>query len=70
MVDTFRHLHPHETGAYTWWTWRANARVRNIGWRIDYFLVSAPLQNRIKSAAIYPNVAGSDHCPISIECAI
>jgi exodeoxyribonuclease-3 len=67
MIDTFRNLHPTETGAYTWWTWRANARSRNIGWRIDYFLVSASLKNHIKSATIYPDIAGSDHCPISIE---
>jgi exodeoxyribonuclease-3 len=67
MVDTFRALHPNETGAYTWWTWRANARARNVGWRIDYFLVSANLRRHIKSAEIHPDVQGSDHCPISIE---
>jgi exodeoxyribonuclease-3 len=67
FVDTFRKLHPDETGAYTWWTWRANARERNIGWRIDYFLTSAKLAPRIKRAEIHPAQTGSDHCPISIE---
>ncbi len=67
FVDTFRFLHPDETSRYTWWTWRANARARGIGWRIDYFFVSDSLKPRLKSAEIYENVFGSDHCPISIE---
>ncbi|MDL2236021.1 exodeoxyribonuclease III [Christensenellaceae bacterium OttesenSCG-928-L17] len=67
MIDTFRYLHPDETDAYTWWTFRANARIRNIGWRIDYFLISSQLKSRLQSANIYPTVEGSDHCPISIE---
>jgi exodeoxyribonuclease-3 len=67
LIDTFRYLHPDETGAYTWWTWRAQARARNIGWRIDYFLASKSLQPHIKSATILPEVTGSDHCPISLE---
>jgi exodeoxyribonuclease-3 len=67
LIDTFRHLHPSRTGAYTWWTWRANARARNIGWRIDYFLVSSSLKNQFISAEIYPAMLGSDHCPISLE---
>ena len=67
LIDTFRSLHPSETGAYTWWTFRAGARQRNIGWRIDYFLISAKLKTKLKSATIYPDSAGSDHCPISIE---
>jgi exodeoxyribonuclease-3 len=66
LVDTFRHLHPSETGAYTWWTWRAQARARNIGWRIDYFLVSKALAGKITAADIYPEQNGSDHCPISV----
>lgn len=65
--DTFRALHPEETGRYTWWTWRAQARVRNIGWRIDYFFISNSLLKNLKSAEIYEEVEGSDHCPISIE---
>ena len=67
FVDTFRAFHPDETGRYTWWTWRAGARVRNIGWRIDYFFVSKSLLKNLKSAEIYEDVAGSDHCPVSVE---
>ena len=66
LIDTFRTLHPHTTDAYTWWTWRANCRARNIGWRIDYFLISEQLKPHLKGAAIYPQITGSDHCPISI----
>lgn len=67
MIDTFRYLHPGQLGAYTWWTWRANARERNIGWRIDYFLTSKSLKSRIKKAEIYPEATGSDHAPIMLE---
>ncbi|MDR1300810.1 MAG: exodeoxyribonuclease III [Candidatus Nomurabacteria bacterium] len=67
FVDTFRALHGDEAGAYTWWTWRANARARNIGWRIDYFLATKDIAPRITEASIYPTQAGSDHCPISID---
>lgn len=66
FIDTFRALHPDEK-RYTWWTWRANARARNIGWRIDYFFISEALKKNLKSAEIYENIAGSDHCPVSIE---
>ncbi len=67
LVDTFRDRHPNQTGAYTWWTWRANARARNIGWRIDYWLCSKSINNRIKAAEIHPDIVGSDHCPVSID---
>lgn len=67
LLDTFRSLHPDQTDAYTWWTNWANARERNVGWRIDYWLASQPIINKIKSAAIHPDVMGSDHCPVSIE---
>ena len=67
FVDTFRALHPKETGRYPWWTFRAGARIRNIGWRIDYFFVSKNLFNKVKSAEIHEQILGSDHCPISIE---
>jgi exodeoxyribonuclease-3 len=67
FVDTFRQLHPDQIGAYTWWTWRANARARNIGWRIDYFLVSKKLAKCVKNAEIHPEITGSDHCPVSLE---
>lgn len=66
FVDTFRALHKTELGRYTWWTWRANARARNIGWRIDYFFISKSLEKNLKSAEIYEAITGSDHCPISI----
>lgn len=67
FVDTFRALHPDTTEAYSWWTHWANARARNVGWRIDYWLVSQSLKPNIKQAAIHPDVMGSDHCPVSIE---
>jgi exodeoxyribonuclease-3 len=67
LIDTFRELHPDETGKYTWWTHWANARARNVGWRIDYFVMSKALQPKLKAAEIHADVMGSDHCPISIE---
>jgi exodeoxyribonuclease-3 len=67
FIDTFRMFNPDGDGFYTWWTAWGGARPRNIGWRIDYFLVSASLKDRVKSAQIYPEVTGSDHCPVSIE---
>lgn len=66
-VDTFRHFYPDKTEAYTWWTAWANARARNVGWRIDYFLVSAGIKDKLRAAAIHADVMGSDHCPVSIE---
>lgn len=66
-VDTFRKAYPDKTGAYTWWTHWANARARNIGWRIDYWLASNEIADRVTNPAIHPNVMGSDHCPVSIE---
>lgn len=66
-VDTFRLFTPTGNGHYTWWTHWANARARNIGWRIDYFLVSASLRDAVKAANIHADVMGSDHCPVSIE---
>ncbi len=66
FVDTFR-LFRQGNGFYTWWTHWANARARNVGWRIDYFLVSASLKPKVKAAAIHADVMGSDHCPISLE---
>ena len=65
FVDTFR-LFKQGNGFYTWWTHWANARARNVGWRIDYFLVSKSLKPKVKDSAIYSDVMGSDHCPISI----
>jgi exodeoxyribonuclease-3 len=67
FTDTFRYLHPDLTGAYTWWSYMFNAREKNAGWRIDYFLVSERLNNKIQKATIYSEVMGSDHCPIGLE---
>lgn len=67
FVDTFRWLHPDATGAYSWWNYRFNARKTNAGWRIDYFLVSEALRDRIEAATIYSEVMGSDHCPVGLE---
>ncbi len=67
FTDTFRFLHPDATGAYSWWSYRYNARRNNAGWRIDYFLVSDRLQNSIKTASILSDVYGSDHCPVLLE---
>lgn len=66
FFDTYRTLHPKQEAAYTWWTHWANARARNIGWRIDYWLASKSLKDNIKEANIHPSVMGSDHCPVSI----
>ena len=67
FVDTFRYFYPDKEGAYTWWSYFANARERNIGWRIDYFLVSERLKSALKDAEIHPQVMGSDHCPVLLE---
>lgn len=67
FVDSFRYLHPDEEGAYSWWSYRFNARAKNAGWRIDYFLVSERLKDEIKAAYILPQVMGSDHCPVCLE---
>ncbi len=66
FTDTFRYLHPDQTGAYSWWSYRFRARDNNAGWRIDYFLVSTRWQDRIEDARIHPEVYGSDHCPVSL----
>jgi exodeoxyribonuclease-3 len=67
FTDTFRYLYPDRTGAYSWWSYRANARQNNVGWRIDYFLVSNRLRGNIKDAYIFPEIQGSDHCPIGLD---
>ena len=66
-VDTFRHLYPNKTEAYSWWDMKSKARDRNVGWRIDYFLISQNLTKQLKSAFILDYVMGSDHCPVGIE---
>ena len=67
FTDTFRHVHPDRKDAYTWWSYRYNARAKNIGWRIDYFLVSNRLADSISKAKILDQITGSDHCPILLE---
>ena len=67
FTDTFRYLNPDVTGAYTWWSYMFNARKNNSGWRIDYFLVSDRIADRIKAAPIYADILGSDHCPVGLE---
>ena len=66
FTDTFRHLYPDRENAYTWWSYMMKARERNVGWRIDYFLVSNRLQDQIKEAMIYADILGSDHCPVGL----
>jgi exodeoxyribonuclease III len=65
LVDAFRVLHP-EKVQYTWWTFITNARARNIGWRLDYFLISKPLMNRVQDVVIHDEIPGSDHCPVTL----
>ena len=67
FTDSFRHLHPVATGAYTWWSYMFNARQNNAGWRIDYFLVSNRIADKISAAPIYSEILGSDHCPVGLE---
>lgn len=69
FTDSFRHLYPDKTGAYTWWSYMGGARSRNIGWRIDYFIVSDRLRERIVHAGIRPEIMGSDHCPVELTLA-
>lgn len=70
FIDTFRHLHPDEENAYSWWSYRFKARDHNVGWRIDYFLVSEQLASQIEKAYIRSDVFGSDHCPVGVELTI
>ncbi|MCD8316175.1 MAG: exodeoxyribonuclease III [Eggerthellaceae bacterium] len=67
LIDTFRYLHPDLAEVYSWWSYRMRARQQNNGWRLDYFLVSKSLEDKITSATIYTEVMGSDHCPIGLE---
>ena len=69
FTDTFRHLYPDAVDAYSWWSFRTRARERNVGWRIDYFLCSDRIRDKITAAGIHPEVMGSDHCPVALEIA-
>ena len=67
FTDSFRWLYPDRTDAYSWWSYRAAARSRNVGWRIDYFVISDRLREHVKEAYILPEVMGSDHCPVGLD---
>ena len=67
FVDSFRHLHPNDENRYTWWSYMHNARANNVGWRIDYFLVSDRVKGQITQATMEPEIFGSDHCPVVLE---
>ena len=67
FTDSFRYLYPDKTDAYSWWSYRAAARAKNVGWRIDYFVVSDRLRESIKDAYILPEITGSDHCPVGLD---
>lgn len=67
FTDTFRYFYPHQTDVYSWWSYRFHAREKNTGWRIDYFLTSKVLDNRLADAKIHTNIFGSDHCPVELD---
>ena len=67
FVDTFRYFYPDLEGAYSWWSYRFSARAKNAGWRIDYFIVSERLKDKLKDAKIHNEIFGSDHCPVEVE---
>ena len=66
FIDSFRTLYPDKTGAYSWWSYQANARANNTGWRIDYFVLSQRLRESLAGADIFPEIMGSDHCPVGV----
>lgn len=70
FIDSFRYFYPEVTGAYSWWSYRFQARQKNAGWRIDYFVVSERLKERLKDAGIAQEIMGSDHCPVVLEAAL
>ena len=67
MIDTYRYFYPEQTGIYSWWSYRFKAREKNAGWRIDYFVVSESLEDRLQDAKIHTEVFGSDHCPVELD---
>lgn len=67
FIDTFRHLYPDQTAAYTWWSYRGGARARNVGWRLDYFGISDDAIDRVVDSSILAEIPGSDHCPVSLD---
>jgi len=67
FIDTFRLIYPDKENAYSWWSYMGHAREKNVGWRIDYFIVSEDMKTKVKDAMIFPEVMGSDHCPVGLE---
>lgn len=67
FIDTFRYFYPKQEGIYSWWSYRFSARAKNAGWRIDYFLVSQSLKEKLKDASIHTDIMGSDHCPVELD---
>ena len=67
LVDTFRYFYPDKKDAYTWWSYRAGAKIKNVGWRVDYFLVSKSFISNVTGVFILNEVLGSNHCPVGIE---
>ena len=67
FVDSFRYLYPDKTDSYSWWSYMGKAREKNVGWRIDYFIVSKKVKQNIEEASIHPEVFGSDHCPVELD---
>ena len=67
FVDSWRYFYPAQEGIYSWWSYRFQARAKNAGWRIDYFITSERLKDRLQSAAIHTEILGSDHCPVELE---
>lgn len=70
FVDTFRYLYPKQEGIYSWWSYRFNARANNAGWRIDYFVISDRIKDKIEEAKIHTEIMGSDHCPVELDIAL
>ena len=67
FIDTFRYFYPDKEGVYSWWSYRFRAREKNAGWRIDYFLVSSSLKEKLQDAKIHGEIMGSDHCPVELD---
>ena len=67
FIDTFRYFYPDKEGVYSWWSYRFRAREKNAGWRIDYFLVSPSLKEKLQDAKIHGEIMGSDHCPVELD---
>ena len=67
FIDTFRYFYPEQEGIYSWWSYRFQARAKNAGWRIDYFMVSEALKDKLQDATILTDIYGSDHCPVTLE---